>query len=357
MKPKNYRRVFVDTLLILACVFFQSCTNHEHVEPQPNSQANVNDDVLQKIKSLGFTANQIKETPTYYLADGDLYFSKKIPSTATTPLKKSGRRVLEKFATLTIHLDESLAGVLDEHWRTGIDQTIAEWNAKEDVHFHFAFTNSTTANINIVKDIDLPKNLAIASEFPRDGRTGSTIRINVATTKVLEDPKQAFAHALEHCVGFLHSTSLKNKNVKITGGAISSARGPRFNLELYAVQGDILWRIDGMTGEYYPVKSGWAGTEVMGQMDGTGMLYMVQFGTLYAVNPSAGSRTALTDGWEGSQYITNLPASDIFPTGKLYIMQDSWIWPVDQNTGLWGGNLGKFDSPVAWLLSLILMMN
>jgi hypothetical protein len=150
----------------------------------------------------------------------------------------------------------------------------------------------------------------------------------------VEDSKQAFAHALEHCVGILHSTSIKNKDLKIDNDAGKNARGPRFDIELYAIQGDVLYRVDGTTGDYYPLAKGWAETEVMGQINGT--LYMVQFGTLYAVNPATGKYTPLTNGWEGSQYITDIPG------GRLYIMQDSWIWPVDPDTGLWDGDKGSY---------------
>jgi hypothetical protein len=329
---KNYIKVFLNPLLIFACVYFQSCTNPETINPQQQDEA-IAVDVLKKIKTLGFTDDQIKETPNYYLADGDLYFSKSKSSKITTPANKPMPRVVDKYPTLTIHIDESLASTIDEHWHSSIDQAIEEWNSNEDVNFHFAFTNSTEAHINILKDNDLPKDLAIASEFPEGGRPGSTIRINVATTKVVADTKQAFAHALEHCVGILHSTSLKNSKVKINNNTLKNARGTRHTLELYAVQGDVLYRIDGTTGDYFALKTGWAGTEVMGQIDG--YLYIVQLGTLFAVNPSTGKGTPLTDGWEGSQYITSIG-------GNLYIMQDSWIWSVDPSTGLRGVDIGRF---------------
>jgi hypothetical protein len=331
---KNYIKVFLNTSLIFACVFFQSCTNQETIVPQEKDEA-IEGDILKKIKSLGFTDNQIKETPDYYLADGDLYFSKRKSSNATAPAKKTKHHISEKYGTLTIHLDESLASIIDEHWRAGIDQAIAEWNADEEVHFHFGLTNSIAANITIVKDTDLPKDLPIASEFPGDGRPGSTIRINVTTTKVVADTKQAFAHALEHCVGILHSTSLKNTRVTINSNTLKNARGPRFTSELYAIQGDILYRVDGKTGEYYALKKGWAGTEVMGQIDGE--LYMVQFGTLYNVNPSTGNYAPLTDGWEGSQFITHITG-----TNKLYIMQTNEIWPVNPYTGDWDESIGRY---------------
>lgn len=339
---KNYMNVFLNVLLVLVCLCFQRCTNPEAIAPQP-ADGTTDSDVLKKIKSLGFTENQIKETSDYYLAGGDLYFSKKISGNITTSTKKSGHRILEKYATLTIHVDESLAATMDEPWRRGIDQAITEWNAYEKAHFHFEFTNSTAANITLVKDTSLPQDLAIASEFPRDGRTGSSIRINV-DAKAVENPTQAFTHALEHCVGFLHSTSVKSDDAALKNPARKNARGPRFNLELYAIQGDVLYRVDATTGEYFPVNAGWAGTEVMGQING--MLYMVQFGTLWVVNPSTGDWSPLTSGWEGSQYITTIPASaQQSPAGKLYIMQDSWIWPVDPDTGLWDANLGSFTLP------------
>jgi hypothetical protein len=330
---KNCSNVFLVVAVMFACVF-QGCNNQETLVPQQTNETTASD-VLDKIKSLGFADNQIKEMPDYYLADGDLYFSKKTIK-ATSPVKKSGCQISGKYSTFTIRLDESLSG--NEDWHTGVNQAIAEWNAKEHTHLRFAFTNSSDANINIIKDSDLPKDLAIASEFPKDSQVGSNIRINVDATIAVGDVKQAFTHALEHCVGFLHSTSLKNKDVKITSHTFKNARGPRYIWELYAIQGDILYRIDALTGAYYPVDGGWAGTEVMGQFDG--LLYMVQFGTLWAVDPSTGAWTGLTDGWEGSQYITS-----IYEVGKLYIMQDSRIWPVDPETGLWDDNLGSFGRP------------
>jgi len=333
---RNYFKVPLSALLIVSCLFFQSCKDEEAVAPQED-EVIANDDVLRKIKSLGFADNQIKEMPDYYLADGDLYFSKKISGDATTAGKTTKRRVLEKYPTLTIHLDESLAAVIDEHWRAGIDQAIAEWNADEQVHFHFKLTSSTDANINIIEDTDLPGDLAIAAEFPRNGRTGSAIRVNVTATKAITDPKHAVAHALAHCLGFRHSTFMKNEDVTVKSNA-KTAGQPRYIWELYAIQDDVLYRIDAITGQYFPVHRGWAGTEVMGQLNG--MLYMVQFGTLWAVDPGTGDFEPLTDGWEGSQYITSLSSEN-----KLFIMQDSWIWPVDPETGWWDPSLGSYTLP------------
>lgn len=334
--PKNNFKVFIHTLLIFACVSFQRCTDQESIAPRVKEEVELTEvDVLRNIKSLGFADSQIKEMPGYYLADGDLYFPKKMSGSAASPVKKAKHRIAGKYGNVTIRLDKSLANEIDDRWRAGIEQAVAEWNADEDVHFHFAFTNSASANIAIIKDTELPEDLPIASEFPRNGRPGATIRINVAATKVVKDPKPAFAHALEHCVGILHSTSAKNKGVEMNSHAPKTARGPRFDIELYIIQYDILHRVNGETGEYYTLKKGWSETEVMGELDGT--LYMVQFGTLYAVNPSTGNHTTLTEGWEGSQFMTSIAG------GKLYIMQNSEIYPVDPTSGDWDKSIGYYS--------------
>lgn len=332
---QNFNKILAYALLAFVCGFFQQCKDPDTVAPVEGPETETND-IMQKIKSLGFTENQIKETPNYYLVDGDIYFSKKISKSSRISGKKTGHRILEKYVTLTIRLDESLAGDMTEQWRAGIDEAIAEWNGNKDAHFHFALTTSVAADINVIKDTDLPKDLAIASEFPRDGRTGSSIRINADAKKLLGDPKQNFKHALEHCMGIIHSISTKKTEIEVKKTASNAARGPRYIWELYAIQDDNLWRVDAMTGEYYMVNGGWAGSEVMGQLDG--LLYIVQYGTLWAVDPSTGDWTPLTGGWEGSQYITCIP-----DLGKLYIMQDSWIWPVDPETGLWDATLGSFS--------------
>jgi hypothetical protein len=73
---KKYSRILLSAWLIFACAFFQRCTNQDVITPQQNDEMITNIDVLQKIKSLGFTENQIKEMPNYFLADG---FQKKYP--------------------------------------------------------------------------------------------------------------------------------------------------------------------------------------------------------------------------------------------------------------------------------------
>ncbi len=330
----SYIKKSLKTLLIFAYIFLQSCTNQESVSPSSKDQQ-IEKGIMQRIKTLGFADNQIREMPDYYLADGDLYFPKKEISFKNSVIKKPNQPIQDDYFTLTIRLDKSLSTDIDKGWLKNIDQAITEWNVDRKVHFHFVITKSDDADINIVVDNNLPVDVTIASEFPRDGRVGSSIRINFSSTKVVSDSKQTLIHALEHCTGLLHSTSsINSRKATFSIQNSKNARdiGPRYEHELYAIQGDWVHRIDQMTGSWVALRKGWAGTVAMGATNGA--LYMVQFGTLIATNAANGYPHPLTNGWEGTQFITSIPGD------QLYIMQNGWIYPTNPDTGYWGNPVG-----------------
>lgn len=341
---RNLFKLPLMALLFFAIIFLQNCANQEAIQPQPNTeQVTSAPNVLQKIKTLGFTDDQIKEMPDYYLVDGDLYFPKKESLKKESSVKKPGQPLHEKYFTLTIRVDESVSGDMDSRWLEGLDQAITEWNSNQDVHFHFSLTTAVDANISIVKDNGLPSDVAVASEFPEEGRTGSSIHLNFTGTKATENPKQTLLHAIKHCVGHRHSDLTDNSKSTRSVQISKNARGPRWDNELYAIQGDGLYRINGQTGEFFLVSRGWAGTTAMGQLNGA--LYMTQFGCLIGVNPGSGFRYPLTTGWEGATSITrlyDLPAKTttikFFP--KLFIMCDQYIYPVNPDDGTRDNPLG-----------------
>lgn len=97
--------------------------------------------------------------------------------------------------------------------------------------------------------------------------------------------------------------------------------------QLFAFQGDQLFRVHSDTREVELVGTGWSGTEAATAFNGN--LYAVQGGRLWRCSMSTGTCADLGPNWGGTSYLTNDNNSHV------YGIQGNRLWKVNASNGTW----------------------
>jgi len=334
----NGRKLVLSFATVLAVAMVQSCQEKADVKPSSVQSGNQSaSSVLEDIKNLGFDANSIQDKGSYYLAEGDIYFSKN-QMAASLSVKPKQKKKLTQRPAITVALDNAVTA--NNAWKSGIDQAIANWNADQNHHFSFEIVTSEQADIHIQDDKgELTEDLEIASEFAAKGVVGSTIRVNLDYSAQVAD--QVYTKALEglsHSVGLRHA-DLLNKDVLKTQASAKIQFTPTDYM--YIINGDYIFAANKTSsGQNYVISSSWAGSSQI--TSAGGVLYIIQFDVLYAAT-TTGGWWGLTAGWSGTQTLTNA----FYDSHSLYAMQDDWLWGINVADGSWWtiSDNGETSSP------------
>jgi len=326
------RKLTLSFAVILGITVMQSCVEKHAVEPQSVQSANGSTpSVLEEIRNLGFDTNVIQDKGGYYLAEGDIYFSKNRITARKLPVKSKSKakpQPGQRQLIITIGLDQQVASNMA--WKNGVDQAIENWNANQDHHFRFEIvTRAEDADIYMQDDKgELPDDIEIASEFAAHGYVGSTIRINLDYSASIPDQLKTKAlEGLSHSVGLSHADLL----VKDTSKTQASAKTQFAPLDfVYIINGDYIYAARKVpnTGQNYVVSSSWAGSTRITSTGG--VLYIIQFDGLY-VATTDGGWWLLSAGWSGTEALTNA----YYDAHSLYAMQDNWLYGISADNGTW----------------------
>lgn len=210
-------------LILLSVIFIASCKKTDQDTPLAESK---NDAVLSYIKSLGFSANSIKDIGVEYLVDGDITFAKNME----IPLNKSQK--VENNLILTdrqmslpsindhkigqyyggtlvnqtnrinvrIMVDPSMNSMINE-----INSAIGQWN-NEPSGISFSIVSSGSYDI-LIKDANLGNGGCGRARFPLNGKAGDLVEINKSyiSGNSFDQRQRTITHELGHTIGFRHT--------------------------------------------------------------------------------------------------------------------------------------------------------
>lgn len=324
---KMYKKQLLSLVALCTMAIVQSCQDKGDVKPASLPVSDQSVSLLDEIKALGFDASSIQDKGSYYLAEGDIYFSKSKISRRILSVREKPKVKIPRGQrpSITIAIDGSVR--TNTAWRDGIDHAITTWNANSDHHFSFEIINNTEkADIFFQDDNgELSEDVEIASEFAAHGYVGATVHLNLDYAhSSAEQVKTKALEGLSHSVGLRHA-DLNQKQVLKTETAARTQSTPRDYL--YLISGDFLWA-EGKDGSGASLAStGWAGsTCITSTYD---MLYVIQFDVLYAARPD-GSWWGLSEGWSGTQAMTGLSAEN-----AVYAIQGDDLWGINPADGSW----------------------
>lgn len=208
-------------LIVLFSFFGCSTDQVENVE----EEAFVEDhsaDVLEEIKSLGFSEKDIVDMGSYYLVGNDITFSKqgrpKFVESNGEDGKQRRTTYLVSDKTVGVRIDPGLP----QNWKDATRNAMEHWNANSsssvflyETDFYWPSQGGFLFNpeIQVMNDGSdpLPNNTIAAAEFPTsNGMPGYRIRINLSFNACSVSNNLRFynmIHELGHCLTFAHSNS------------------------------------------------------------------------------------------------------------------------------------------------------
>jgi hypothetical protein len=364
LKPKKFS--LFSFALLLTLVSLLSCDSQEPMVSDESALKQT--DKLQEILDIGFQRSDIQDMGDYYLAEGDIYFSK---DDSGESKGVNGRKEqastnnlvsYQERTNITVKIDGSIPSSGVDDWRNEILQAIDHWNSIADFGINLVYITSGTADITVQSDNgSLPDYVIAAAEFPSGGLAGYRVRINLdfSSNMTVSSGSKVYnmVHEFGHCVGFRHTNwasqgepsspyganqipgtpASDNSSVMNGGTALNSWAGfstydiigaqnlyPR--PRLYIVQGASLYGVNVSNGEWAPIgTSTWANSRVMTNVNG--LLYIVQDPGLYRASAKSASWSQVgTADWSGTNIMTN-------QDGYLYMVQTFGLYRTVPGTG------------------------
>ena len=213
MKNYNLKNVLI---FVLTLSLFQSCSIENELIEESFKISPQDNPVVEKLLKMGYQRNSIVETSDFYLAQGDLMFSKNIKDyqgdhdlhakhASTNNLVSKGN-----VTSMTVFIDPSISTLGEDDWTTAINSAINDWNGVTGSITNFVISNSNNSDIVIKSDNNsLPNNVIASAGFPLNNQPHNTILINLNflnNLNVSEGTKRYnMAHELGHCIGFRHT--------------------------------------------------------------------------------------------------------------------------------------------------------
>lgn len=224
MKRNNYLVLLITIALLSSCKkeHLSQSQNQERKSWSSFSQV----EVLDIIKDLGYTPDQVEETGEYFIVDRDILFAKKKKSNVQPKLLATTDLVTySQQQNITIKIDNSIPSSILSNWREAIEDAVDNWNNISNCRLDFDIITSGTPDILIKSDDDIlqddyllcgcpnDKPVAIASSYPYNGNVGDEILVNINVDDnafgplTLAQKVYNITHAIGHTVGFEHQAT------------------------------------------------------------------------------------------------------------------------------------------------------
>jgi len=211
------------TYLVGLIVLFSFFSCHTDQVENVEEEVAVEDqsaDVLEEIKSLGFSEKDIVDMGSYYLVGNDITFAKQgrpqLAKDAGITPKQRRTTYLVTDKTIGVRIDPSLPS----NWKTATRDAMEHWNANSnssvffyEADYYWPSQGGFLFNPEILVMNDnvnpLPDNTIAAAEFPTsDGKPGYRVRINLSFNACSVSNNLRFynmIHELGHCLTFAHT--------------------------------------------------------------------------------------------------------------------------------------------------------
>lgn len=187
-------------------------------------------EVLQYIKSLGYSEASIKDVGKEYIVQGDISFPKdmEIPANRSLKIENAAPSVVQDklmssssitvgskisqtytgyLVSLTnridvkVYIDPSVTNLANE-----INYAIGLWNSIQESGINFSIVASGSYDIAIINQVINGYGVA---RFPLNGSAGSLVRINAQSMindgLTSNEMGTVIAHEIGHCIGFRHT--------------------------------------------------------------------------------------------------------------------------------------------------------
>jgi len=193
-------------------------------ESKPLAQQEISQDVLIKIKSMGFSNTDVQEVDEGYLAEGDIILTEQDFS-STTPVQALRIANAEQYRTTNLvkglprNITVALSSQLPSTYTAVLDEMVRRYNA---LGLRIMFKRvSSGATITFVR---AHGSYLASSGFPSSqGNPYPTVNINYnaigssTSTTFINYAATIFAHEVGHCIGFRH-TDYMNRSYSCGGG-------------------------------------------------------------------------------------------------------------------------------------------
>lgn len=211
MKKNYYWSI---ALLITGCLFLSCQEDKDELELFNEVQKTElkKSPVVDELLKMGYKFERIEEYEDFYLAEGDLIFSKDIDNYKPNGKQASTNNLVSqsKIESISIYVNSSIPTSGQDNWRLAVSKAISHWNIITGSKVRFFMTNSTNADITIKSDNgQLPTTTLASAGFPVNNKPYNTILINLDflnNVNLAENVKEfGIVHELGHCIGFRHT--------------------------------------------------------------------------------------------------------------------------------------------------------